>query len=58
MPKKVNRVLFDAAVEAMEECLQDRSVPIEKTLEFMEELEMLLQGHIEGLRDDIRAGRK
>jgi hypothetical protein len=45
------------AESAIEELLQDRGVPIETTLESMEELYCLIDGHIEGLRDDIKAGR-
>lgn len=64
MKKQKKSAAFDShddlkrqAQEAMEELLQDRSVSIQQTLESMEELETLIGGHIEGLREDIEAGR-
>lgn len=50
-------LLKDAVQNAAEELLQYKGVSIQKTLEAMEDLETLIQGHIEGLEDDIRAGR-
>ena len=54
---KQHETLKDEAQEKMEELLQDRSVPIHTTLESMEELAVLIEGHIEGLKEDITAGR-
>ena len=45
------------AISAIEELYQDRSVPIETTLESLEELYCLLDSYIDGLRDDIKQGR-
>ena len=52
-----HEMLKATAQDAMEDLLQDTGVPLRTTLKSLEELASLIQGHIEGLRDDVTAGR-
>lgn len=46
-----------AVLEAINRLFSDTSVPIETTLEYMEEIENAVTINIEALRDDLRAKR-